>query len=214
MLPAALVEKRLHTTAARDGRLLAHVGARRRDERKHRRAGPLRQRPRRALHRLRPGRGVRRGGGRRRDAVRAARGRRALRGGDAAEPDRRHRRRRHAACRASRRVSTSWGWPGRAMPARSPKLPPRSSLAGELSIIGALAAGTVHARAPDASRAAPLAAASRMNALDRVSARAVSRSPAHGPLVAAFSASAVCFSSLVRGRIAAPVARRLCWSPS
>ena len=28
----------------------------------------------------------------------------------------------------------------------------------------------------------------------------------HGPLVAAFSASAVCFSSLVRGRVAAPSA--------
>ena len=65
--------------AARDGRLLADVRDRRRAERHDRRAGPLRQRPGGALHRLRAGRGVRGRVGRRRDPLRAARRRRPLR---------------------------------------------------------------------------------------------------------------------------------------
>ena len=66
--------------------------------------------------------------------------------------------------------------------------------------------GTFHERTPAArARSAGTAdAPGTDDAVGGVSARAVSRSLAHAPLVAAFSASAVCFSSLVRGHVAIP----------
>ena len=59
-----------HDGGAADG-LLADVSPGRRHERQHRRAGTLCQRPCGAVHRHRPGRGVRRRSGRGRDAIRA-----------------------------------------------------------------------------------------------------------------------------------------------
>jgi hydroxymethylglutaryl-CoA reductase (NADPH) len=69
-IPAEVLERRLHTTADANGGLLADVGAGRRDDGQHRRPWPLCQRPRRAVHRLRAGRRVRRRSVRRCDALR------------------------------------------------------------------------------------------------------------------------------------------------
>ena len=65
----------------------------------------------------------------------------AVCGGDAAERDRRHGRRRHAVCRASRPVSRSWASPGPGHARAFAEVAAALVLAGELSIIGALAAG-------------------------------------------------------------------------
>ncbi len=85
-------------------------------------------------------------------------------------------------------------------------------LAGELSIIGALTAGHF-TRAHQKLARGPSPPPSRMK---RWIVYQRERFPlaGHGPLVAAFSASAVSFSSLVRGRIEHARRRRLCWSPS
>ena len=123
------------------GRLLAHVGAWRRDERQHRRARALRERHRGPLHRLRAGRGVRRGGDRRRHPLRAAPGRRALRLGHAAEHDRGHRRRRDRPAERRRRASRSWAWRDPAAPAPSPRWRRRSPSPASSRSSGALAAG-------------------------------------------------------------------------
>ena len=79
LLPGALVgiAPARHAAALRG--LLADGRDGRRAERHHRRAGPLRQRPGGALHRVRTGRGVRGGVGRGHHALRSAERRRPLR---------------------------------------------------------------------------------------------------------------------------------------
>ena len=139
-LPGEEIREAAAYDAAADGGVLAHVGAGRRDVGLDRRAGALCQRAGGAVSGDGTGRGVRGGERGGRDAHRAARGRQAVRVGDAAEH---HRRARWAAARGCRRRAAGLnilGLKGAGNARAFGEVCAAVCLAGELSIIGALCA--------------------------------------------------------------------------